>query len=497
MRVFGSARVLVLAFLVLIYAATQPLGAASISVSPQTVTLTPGAVQQFDVHGERGKVSWKATGGSVTSRGRFTAGTTPGSFTVQVTNKGVTATAIVIIAAALAPPPPPPPPSLPPPPPADPGVIIFPGNAVAIAPGENIQAVVNAHAEGTVFVIKAGVHRRQSFRPKNGMSFLGEPGAILDGENATGRAILGEDVNNVTVRGLRITRYAPPTVTGALDAIDTTGWVVENNEIDNNVNGIARSYGIRLGSQMIVRGNKIHHNGYVGIDGYRSYDTLIEGNDIYMNPPAEREDSISEASNLKCFECGRLIVRNNDFHDAPFRGIWIDTCAPDITIEGNRVVNHGRAGIWYEVSYRGVIRNNYVENAGYVQAQVAGWLRGGGIEVSNSPDVTVTGNTVVNSLNGIIGLQAASYVDGPYGKSELRNLLVRGNTIVMPNGQSGIAENVGNSAVFLSWNNRFEGNHYQLRGNPTPFYWLGQHANESQWQAYGLDTATSAATFQR
>jgi parallel beta-helix repeat protein len=366
-----------------------------------------------------------------------------------------------------------------------------------IYPGESIQDAVDRSPSGTIFLIKAGVHRRQAVRPKEGTALIGEPGAVLDGEQVTGRAILGQGVNHVTVRGLRITRYAPPTTTGALDAFDTTGWVVEHNEIDNNVNGVARSYGIRLGSRMRVRGNRIHHNGYVGIDGYRSYDTLIEGNEIYMNPPAEREDSVSEASNLKCFECGRLIIRGNNFHDSPFRGIWIDTCAPDITIEGNHVVNHGKAGIWYEVSYRGIIRNNYVENAGYLQTRLNGWLRGGGIEVSNSPDVTVTGNTVVNSLNGIIGLQAASYKDGPYGKSELRNLLVEGNTIVMPAGQSGLAENIGTNAVFVSWNNRFVNNHYKLFRNERPFYWMGLHLDEGQWQAYGQDKGSSRDAFAR
>ena len=190
-------------------------------------------------------------------------------------------------------------------------------------------------------------------------------------------------------------------------------------------------------------------------------------------------------------------MRNNYFHDAPFRGIWVDTCAPDITIEGNRVVNHGRAGIWYEVSYRGIIRNNYVENAGYNSYYSTSWLRSGGITVTNSPDVTVTGNTVVNSLNGIIGLQAQDYADGPYGKNELRNLLVQGNTIVMSRGQSGIAENIGTSAVFVSWNNRFENNRYQLYHNDRPFYWMGVHLDERQWQAYGQDQDSPSDAFVR
>jgi hypothetical protein len=42
---------------------------------------------------------------------------------------------------------------------------------------------VNAAPEGTTFMPKSGVHRLQTVTPKNGNTFLGEPGAILDGEN--------------------------------------------------------------------------------------------------------------------------------------------------------------------------------------------------------------------------------------------------------------------------------------------------------------------------
>jgi len=148
-------------------------------------------------------------------------------------------------------------------------------------------------------------------------------------------------------------------------------------------------------------------------------------------------------------------------------------------------VNHGEAGIWYEVSYQGIIRHNYVENAGYDSYYSSGWLRAGGIQVTNSPNVSVIENTVVNSLNGIIGLQAAGYPDGPYGKNELRNLLVQGNTIVMPAGQTGIAHNVGSNEVFVSWNNRFVGNRYELKTNATPFRWMLRQLDEWQWQAFG------------
>ncbi|GJL55208.1 MAG: hypothetical protein NPIRA02_23400 [Nitrospirales bacterium] len=53
--------------------------------------------------------------------------------------------------------------------------------AVPIRPGQNIQAKVDQHPEGTIFLIKSGLHRFQQIVPKNGNTFLGENGAILSG----------------------------------------------------------------------------------------------------------------------------------------------------------------------------------------------------------------------------------------------------------------------------------------------------------------------------
>jgi parallel beta-helix repeat protein len=356
---------------------------------------------------------------------------------------------------------------------------------IPINPGDDIQRAVNANPPGTPFVIRSGVHRRQTIHPKDGMSFVGEPGAVLDGEHVASQAFVAGRSRNVTVRGLRVTRYAPPNAGAAVEGHGSDGWLVERNEIDHNSNGTARALGVRIGSGWTLRGNAIHHNGWVGIAGYQAIGATIEGNEVYANPPAPFTDTIGEASNIKLFECGRIVLRDNYVHDGPFKGIWLDTSQPDMQVEGNRVVNHGGAGIWYEVSYRGVIRGNYVENAGYASQYINGWLTGGGIEITNSPDVSVLENTVVDSLNGIIGLQAAGYANGPYGRNELRNLLVQGNTVTMPKGQTGIAENVGSHAVYDSLNNRFVSNRFQLFANPAPFYWKGQTLNEAQWKAGG------------
>lgn len=484
-RVRGRVRLgrgfgLVVTMLVLLQpAADWQLNAASLTITPNTLTLLPGASQQFIVSGSRKTVTWNATGGTITSNGLYTAGSTSGSFSVRVYSRGSYATASVTIVQPPAP------------------VTIYPGGLVPIYPGESIQAAVDAHAVGTGFLIKSGVHRQQSIRPKEGMSFIGEPGAVLDGEYVAPYAFQAHLTNSVTIRGLRVTRYAPPELSAAVDAVETRGWLIEDNEIDHNSNGSLRAYGLRLGSWSIVRRNTIHHNGWLGINCYNETDTLVENNEVYANPSALFDDTVGEAANIKLFDCGRITLRGNHVHDGPFRGIWVDTMQPEITIADNRVVNHGQQGIWYEVSYRGVIRNNYVENAGYRGVYAIDWPTDAGIQVTNSPDVSVLNNTVINSLNGIIGHQVVNYPHGRYGLNELRNLLVQGNTIVMPRGQTGIAQNIESNEVFLSWNNRFEANHYQLQTNAAPFFWMRLSLDEVQWQAFGQDLLASSASFTR
>ena len=53
--------------------------------------------------------------------------------------------------------------------------------SVMVKSGDNLGALVEAQPGGTTFSIKAGIYRIQPIRPKDGDSFLGEPGAILSG----------------------------------------------------------------------------------------------------------------------------------------------------------------------------------------------------------------------------------------------------------------------------------------------------------------------------
>src|SRR5204862_6272568 len=129
-----------------------------------------------------------------------------------------------------------------------------------------------------------------SITPNDVMSFTGTDVVVLDCENAAPRAFVGQGIRNVIIRGFHITGYRPPDTSAALDGIDSEGWIVEDNEIDHNGNGEARTYGLRIGSKWTVRRNRIHDNGWVGISGYNATDTVIESNDVYSNPPAWFDD---------------------------------------------------------------------------------------------------------------------------------------------------------------------------------------------------------------
>ncbi|MFE1600632.1 right-handed parallel beta-helix repeat-containing protein [Methylobacterium sp. ID0610] len=56
-----------------------------------------------------------------------------------------------------------------------------PAGAIRIAPGSSIQEAVERAGEGARFCIGAGLHRMQIVTPRNAQSFVGEPGAVLDG----------------------------------------------------------------------------------------------------------------------------------------------------------------------------------------------------------------------------------------------------------------------------------------------------------------------------
>jgi parallel beta-helix repeat protein len=366
------------------------------------------------------------------------------------------------------------------------GGVVPDSSWIPVAPGESIQTKVSAYPAGTTFYIEAGTHRRQSVKPKDGNRFIGERGAILDGEGVAAHAFetLSHVAKNVTLKGLVIRNYVPPQLRGAVQGDNGPDWIIEDNEIHDNAN-----HGVRPGARAQVRRNRIYRNGKVGIAGYMVDGVLIEDNEVFENNYSQASETAAtaEGSGIKFVACHDLVVRRNHVHHNYGKGIWTDTNYLNTLVEQNLVTDNRDAGIWHEVSYNAIIRYNTVERNGGTEAP--GWLNRGGINVTNSADVEIYGNTLRDNANGIGIMQAAGYpTSGPYGAYEVRNLVVRDNVVGMQIGRTGLANNLGDQTYYTSRNNQFVNNSYYLGKNSAYYLWDERNLTETQWKGYGNDT---------
>ncbi len=359
-----------------------------------------------------------------------------------------------------------------------------------IYPGENIQAKVAAAAPGTTFILKAGTHVRQSVVPKSGMTFVGERGAVLDGQNVTPYAFWPGNARpfpaDVRIQGLVIERYAPPLQMGAVRAgghapgDGARGWVVQDNEIRYNA-----ASGLRIAHGMRALRNHIHHNGQLGVGGVGD-SVLLEGNEIAHNNTRGLDPGF-EAGGTKFVYSRWLTARGNFVHHNAGPGLWTDGNNIDVLYENNRVEDNTGMGIFHEISYRAVIRNNQVRRNGMGQCE---WAYGAGILVAASGDVEVYGNEVADNCNAITLIQQNRTADDArYGPHLVQNVDVHDNVITPGRGFTGIAQDIGDRAVFTSRNNRFRNNTYYLGASVRPFAWDNASRSEAEWRAFGQDVA--------
>lgn len=294
-------------------------------------------------------------------------------------------------------------------------------------------------------------------------------------------------VSDVTIRNLVIEKYANPAQQSAIftvgaiwqgGVVTAERWIIEDNEFRLN-----HGSGINISDLMIVRNNWFHHNGQTGLRG-GGLDVLIEGNEINNNNIAGF-DRWWDAGGMKLARTEGLVVRNNDVHDNFGYGIWLDIDNINTLIETNHVYENALPGIYEEISYDAVIRNNLVEHNGFDES----WrVAGAGIFVNSSSNIEIYDNTVIGNMDGIAAM-AIEHGSGAYGRHKLRDLYVHDNRIEMTVGQTGIilVAPLDDPSVF-DGNNRFENNTYKLGAEERYYEWDGSAMTKNEWVAAGNDT---------
>jgi Right handed beta helix region len=267
--------------------------------------------------------------------------------------------------------------------------------------------------------------------------------------------------SNVVIRNVTIEKFASIAQKGAIQAQDAVGWIIENCKLRLNSGA-----GIAVGTGSRVRGCDIHHNGQIGIAG-AGRDVLVENNRIWANNI--RGFSYRwEAGGVKIALGDGVVFRSNHIHDNIGPGLWCDINCRNVLYEGNLVERNHGAGIFHEISFNAVIRNNVVRHNGIDDK---GWFWGVNILIAASESVDVYGNILTVSAGGcgIILVDQSRPIEGGGmpEKYKTRNNIVHDNEMTFEGtgcagGASDVKPGDENYSIIEDGNNRFDDNVYRV-----------------------------------
>src|SRR5262249_49917281 len=111
-----------------------------------------------------------------------------------------------------------------------------PTGAVTVAAGDN--SAVDFGSAGTTYWLAAGVHtlgsdQSSQISPGDGATFVGAPGAVLDGQRIN-RYAFTQHAKNVTIHYLTIRNFVSPNDEGVVNHDSGNGWLIEHNTMTGN-----------------------------------------------------------------------------------------------------------------------------------------------------------------------------------------------------------------------------------------------------------------------
>ncbi|MEU6641079.1 right-handed parallel beta-helix repeat-containing protein [Saccharomonospora sp. NPDC046836] len=253
-----------------------------------------------------------------------------------------------------------------------------PRGAVVVDPGRDgdLADKTAASPPGTTFWLAPGLHmlgrdRYAQVQPKDGNTYLGAPGTVLDGRRINQYAFAGT-AHDVTIRHLTVQNFVAPRDEGVVNHDSGDGWVIEYNTVQHNGGA-----GLMAGARQQVRGNCLRANGQYGINAYqgagRITGLVVEGNEIVGNNTDDWESQVEGCGctgGVKFWAVNGADVRGNWVHDNRGTGLWADTNNNDFLIENNLIENNDGAAIIYETSYNAVITNNTIRRNNWVEGRM-------------------------------------------------------------------------------------------------------------------------------
>ena len=257
-----------------------------------------------------------------------------------------------------------------------------PPGAIRVDPGvagRNLQDHTVYHPPGTTFWLAPGTHTLNpdpfgQVIPKDGNTYVGSPGAILDGQRLNHFAFT-QHAKDVTIRYLTIQHFGPVGTNndeGVVNHDSGDNWTLEYNTIRENAGA-----GVFIGTGSTIRHNCLTHNGQYGFSAYKPErgtlaNVTFEHNEVSYNNEDDweaRREGCGCTGGGKFWDSHSVTVSNNWVHHNKGTGIWADVNNYGFVIENNYINDNDNEGIFYEVSYNAVIRNNTLERNALVKGR--------------------------------------------------------------------------------------------------------------------------------
>lgn len=253
-----------------------------------------------------------------------------------------------------------------------------PRGAVTVPAGDNSR--FNLSTANTTYWFAPGIHTigtgpYSQIAANHGDTYIGAPGAILDGQGKNNYAFAGtyNDTSDehVTIEYLTIRDFAPNQGGGAVNGEGNNGWTEKYDLMKDNGPGAA----MMLGGDNVVKDNCMTQNGEYGFNGYSWVDenyahTFTGGatnitftnNDVSFSNTQRTSEGIEGGG--KFWQNGNVTVTGNYFHDnIDSPGAWMDTDNAGFLVKDNYFSNNGGEGLFYEISYNAdIIENTFVDN---------------------------------------------------------------------------------------------------------------------------------------
>jgi hypothetical protein len=306
-----------------------------------------------------------------------------------------------------------------------------PAGAVRVSTDDKLPEVMSEQQPGTTYWLAPGTHhlgkgRYNQVIPQTGDTFIGAPGAILDGRHENAYAFGGHALG-VTIQFLTVQNFGAKLENnneGVVNHDSGEGWIVESSTIQHNAGA-----GVMVGSRNRLIGNCLRENGQYGFNAYHADDVtdiVLDGNEIVGN---NTDDWESKQPGCGCTGGGKFwatkgaTITGNYVHDNKGVGLWADNNNVGFLFEGNYVSGNHAEGIMYETSYNAAIVNNtFVRNA-LVKGPTNPSFPGAAVYISESgsdPRVPgpynetfrVAGNAFIDNWSGVVAWENADRFSG-------------------------------------------------------------------------------------